>query len=133
MASHDDHYTPGEMDIAEQSAMYQSFLVATQWGCVLISAMVACMALIWGADVPWLQAVLGCGALSIVAGLGMKMGSAFTITSRTANRTANRKDRLGGDLKTPFQCRLNTGVLTRTGFKSDRTHGAVYWPKYRLK
>ncbi|CAN1510462.1 Cytochrome c oxidase, subunit IV, bacterial aa3 type [Caulobacteraceae bacterium] len=81
MASHDDHYSHGEMEITEQSAMYQSFLVATQWGCVLIAAMVACMALIWGADVPWLQAVLGCGALSVVAGLGMKMGSAFTITS----------------------------------------------------
>ncbi|GBF57817.1 hypothetical protein PbB2_01487 [Candidatus Phycosocius bacilliformis] len=81
MASHNDHYTPGEMDIAEQSAMYQSFLVATQWGCVLIGAMVLCMALIWGAHVPWLQAVLGCGALSVVAGLGMKMGGSFTITS----------------------------------------------------
>ncbi|OYU78187.1 MAG: hypothetical protein CFE32_02710 [Alphaproteobacteria bacterium PA3] len=81
MASHDDHYSHGEMEIAEQSAMYQSFLVATQWGCVLIAAMVACMALIWGADVPWLQAVLGCGALAVVAGLGMKMGGSFTITA----------------------------------------------------
>jgi hypothetical protein len=81
MASHDDHYAHGEMEITEQSAMYQSFFVATQWGCVLIAAMVACMALIWGADVPWLQSVLGCGALAVVAGLGMKMGGSFTITA----------------------------------------------------
>jgi hypothetical protein len=81
MASHNNDYTHGEMDISEQSGMYQSFLVASQWGSVLISAMVACMAMIWGAQVPWLQAVLGCGALSIAAGLGMKMGPSFTITS----------------------------------------------------
>jgi hypothetical protein len=81
--AHDDHndYVKGTMEIAAQSDTYQGFLVATQWGCVLIGAMVACMSLIWGADVAWLQAVLGCGALAIVAGLGMKMGGAFTMTS----------------------------------------------------
>jgi hypothetical protein len=81
MASHDDHYHHGEMEIADQSATYAGFLVASQWGCVLVGASVLCMSLIWGAHVPWLQAVLGCGALSIVAGLGMKMGNSFTITS----------------------------------------------------
>ncbi|GIU67235.1 aa3-type cytochrome c oxidase subunit IV [Candidatus Phycosocius spiralis] len=81
MASHKNDYTHGKMDISAQSGMYQSFLIATQWGCVLISAMIACMALIWGAQVPWLQSVLGCGAFSIAAGLGMKMGPSFTITS----------------------------------------------------
>jgi hypothetical protein len=79
--AHDSDYVHGQMDISAQSGTYQSFLVASQWGCVLIAAMVACMSLIWGADVAWLQAVLGCGALAIVAGLGMKMGGSFTITS----------------------------------------------------
>jgi hypothetical protein len=88
MASHnhdhaDDHndYVKGTMDISAQSGTYHGFLVASQWGCVLIGAMVTCMSLIWGADVAWLQAVLGCGALAIVAGLAMKMGGAFTMTS----------------------------------------------------
>jgi Bacterial aa3 type cytochrome c oxidase subunit IV len=84
-SNHNDHadsdYVHGTMDISAQSGTYQAFLVASQWGCVLIAAMVACMSLIWGADVNWLQAVLGCGALAIVAGLGMKMGGGFTITS----------------------------------------------------
>jgi hypothetical protein len=81
--THDDHndYVKGSMDIEAQSSTYQSFLVAAQWGCVLIGAMVMCMSLIWGAHVGWLQAVLGCGALAIVAGLGMKMGGGFTMTS----------------------------------------------------
>lgn len=83
--SHDNHHSSdhahGSMDISAQSGMYQSFLVASQWGCVLIAAMVACMALIWGADVEWLPAVLGCGALAIGAGIGTKLGGAFTITS----------------------------------------------------
>jgi Bacterial aa3 type cytochrome c oxidase subunit IV len=85
MASHSDHhdddYVHGQMDTTAQTGMYQAFLVASQWGCVLIGAMVACMALIWGADVEWLQAVLGCGALAIGAGLGMNMGGSFTITA----------------------------------------------------
>jgi hypothetical protein len=87
MASHhDDHahhsdYVHGQMDINEQGAMYKNFLVASQWGCVLIASMVACMALIWGAGVEWLPAVLGCGALAIGAGLGMGMGGAFTLTA----------------------------------------------------
>jgi Bacterial aa3 type cytochrome c oxidase subunit IV len=79
--AHDDDYVHGGMDTSSQSDMYKAFLVAAQWGCVLIGAMVACMSLIWGADVEWLPAVLGCGALAIGAGLGMKMGGAFTITS----------------------------------------------------
>jgi Bacterial aa3 type cytochrome c oxidase subunit IV len=79
--AHDDDYVHGDMDTSAQSSMYQAFLVASQWGCVLIAAMVACMALIWGADVKWLPAVLGCGAGAILAGLGMNMGGAFTITS----------------------------------------------------
>lgn len=79
--AHESDYVHGTMDISAQSGTYQGFLVATQWGCVLIGAMVACMSLIWGAHVNWLQAVLGCGALAIVAGLGMKMGGSFTITS----------------------------------------------------
>lgn len=87
MASHqNDHadqtdYVHGQMNVSEQSSMYQSFLVASQWGAVLISAMVACMALIWGAHVEWLPAVLGCGALAIGAGVGMNMGGAFTLTA----------------------------------------------------
>lgn len=89
MASHNhDHadahahdYVHGQMDMSAQAGTYQSFLVAAQWGCVLISAMVACMALIWGADVEWMPAVLGCGALAIGAGLGMNMGGGFTITA----------------------------------------------------
>lgn len=87
MASHnndhalDDDYVHGAMDTSAQAGMYQAFLVASQWGCVLIGAMVACMALIWGADVEWLPAVLGCGALAIGAGVGMNMGGAFTITA----------------------------------------------------
>jgi Bacterial aa3 type cytochrome c oxidase subunit IV len=80
--AHDDSdYVHGQMDMTAQAGMYQSFLVASQWGCVLIGAMVACMSLIWGADVKWLPAVLGCGALAIGAGLGMNMGGAFTITA----------------------------------------------------
>jgi Bacterial aa3 type cytochrome c oxidase subunit IV len=79
--AHDSDYVHGKMDISDQTGTYQGFLVATQWGFVLIAAMVTCMTLIWGIDVPWLQAVLGCGALAIVAGLGMKMGGSFTITS----------------------------------------------------
>jgi hypothetical protein len=87
MASHhDDHahhsdYIHGQMDVSEQSTMYKNFLVASQWGCVLIGAMVACMTFIWGADVEWLPAVLGCGALAIGAGMGMRMGGAFTLTA----------------------------------------------------
>jgi ABC-type nickel/cobalt efflux system permease component RcnA len=88
MASHNhdhahDHndYVKGTMDISAQSDTYNGFLVASQWGCILVGAMVACMSFIWGADVAWLQAVLGCGALAIVAGLAMKMGGAFTMTS----------------------------------------------------
>lgn len=86
MASHnDDHahsdYVHGTMSTTEQASMYQNFLVATQWACVLLGAMVACMALIWGAGVEWMPAVLGCGALAIGAGLGMRMGGAFTITA----------------------------------------------------
>jgi hypothetical protein len=87
MASHSDNhahesdYVHGAMDTSAQNGTYQSFLVATQWSCVLIAAMVACMALIWGADVEWMPAVLGCGAGAILAGVGMKMGGAFTITS----------------------------------------------------
>jgi hypothetical protein len=79
--AHDSDYVHGTMDISAQNGTYQGFLVASQWGCVLIGAMVTCMTLIWGADVAWLQAVLGCGALAIVAGLGMKLGGGFTITS----------------------------------------------------
>jgi hypothetical protein len=79
--AHDSDYVHGTMDINAQSGTYGGFLVASQWGCVLIGAMVTCMTLIWGADVAWLQAVLGCGALAIVAGLGMKLGGGFTITS----------------------------------------------------
>jgi hypothetical protein len=79
--AHDSDYVKGEMNTAEQSGTYQSFLVVSQWGCVLIAAMVACMSLIWGADVEWMPAVLGCGAGAILAGVAMKMGGAFTITS----------------------------------------------------
>lgn len=79
--AHDSDYVHGAMDTSAQSETYQSFLVASQWGCVLVGAMVACMSLIWGADVEWMPAVLGCGALAIGAGVAMKMGSAFTITS----------------------------------------------------
>jgi hypothetical protein len=79
--AHDSDYVHGQMDVSEQSSMYQNFLVASQWGCVLIGAMVACMSLIWGADIEWMPAVLGCGALAIGAGLAMRMGGAFTITA----------------------------------------------------
>ncbi len=79
--AHDNDYVKGEMDTSEQSGTYQSFLVASQWGSVLIAAMVACMSLIWGAGVEWMPAVLGCGAGAILAGVGMKMGGAFTITA----------------------------------------------------
>jgi hypothetical protein len=78
--AHDSDYVRGEMDTSVQESTYQAFLVATQWSCVLIGAMVACMSLIWGADVAWMPAVLGCGALAIGAGIGMKMGNGFTIT-----------------------------------------------------
>lgn len=79
-AEHSD-YVRGQMDVNEQSSMYQNFLIATQWGCVLIAAMVACMTLIWGANVEWLVAVVSCGALAIGAGAAMKMGGAFTLTA----------------------------------------------------
>jgi Bacterial aa3 type cytochrome c oxidase subunit IV len=79
--AHHSDYVHGQMDTTAQAGTYQGFLVATQWGCVLIGAMIACMALIWGADVEWMPAVLGCGALAIGAGLGMKMGGSFTITA----------------------------------------------------
>jgi hypothetical protein len=79
--AHGNDYVHGQMDMSAQAGTYQSFLVATQWGSVLIGAMVACMALIWGADVKWMPAVLGCGALAIGAGLGMNMGGGFTITA----------------------------------------------------
>ena len=79
--SDEDDYVHGEMDTSAQAGTYQSFLVASQWGSVLIGAMIACMSLIWGAHVEWLPAVLGCGALAIGAGIAMKMGSAFTITA----------------------------------------------------
>ena len=87
MASHhndnadDSDYVHGQMETSAQSDTYKSFLVAAQWGCVLIAAMVACMALIWGADVAWMPAVFGCGALALGAGMVMKMGGAFTITA----------------------------------------------------
>lgn len=74
-------YVHGEMDTTAQAGTYKSFLVASQWGSVLIGAMVACMSLIWGAHVEWLPAVLGCGALAIGAGIAMNMGGAFTNTS----------------------------------------------------
>lgn len=79
--AHDSDYVHGQMDTNAQAGTYQSFLVAAQWGCVLIAAMVACMSLIWGADIEWLPAVLGCGALAIGAGIGMNMGGSFTITA----------------------------------------------------
>lgn len=79
--SSDGDYVHGAMDTSEQAGTYQQFLIASQWGCVLIGAMIACMALIWGADIEWLPAVLGCGALAIGAGIGMNMGGAFTITA----------------------------------------------------
>jgi Bacterial aa3 type cytochrome c oxidase subunit IV len=80
--AHDDSdYVHGQMDMSAQQGTYQFFLVACQWGAVLISLMVACMALIWGAHIEWMPAVLGCGALAIGAGLGMKMGGSFTITA----------------------------------------------------
>jgi hypothetical protein len=89
MASHsqaDDHasdsdYVRGEMDTSAQEGTYQAFLIAAQWGSVLIAAMVACMSLIWGADVAWMPAVLCCGALAIGAGILMNMGNGFTITA----------------------------------------------------
>ena len=87
MASHsdnhadDDDYVHGTMDTSAHANTYKSFLVASQWGSILIAAMVACMAMIWGAGVEWLPAVLGCGAGAILAGLFMKMGGAFTVTS----------------------------------------------------
>jgi hypothetical protein len=86
MASqHKDHaddtdYIHGQMDTTEQSQTYNSFLVGAQWVGVLIASLIACLALIWGAHIEWMPAVLGCGALAIGAGLGMKMGRAFTIT-----------------------------------------------------
>jgi hypothetical protein len=79
--AHDSDYVHGAMDTSAQADTYKSFLVASQWGCVLIGAMVACMSLIWGADIEWMPAVLGCGALAIGAGIGMNMGGAFTITA----------------------------------------------------
>ena len=79
--SHEDDYVHGQMDTSAQTGTYQSFLVASQWGSVLIGAMIACMSLIWGAEVKWLPAVLGCGAAAIGAGIAMNMGSAFTITA----------------------------------------------------
>ena len=81
MASHDDHYAHGEMEIADQAATYNSFLVATQWGCVLLAATIGCATLIWGAHVVPLQAIIGCGVFAVVAGLGMRMGGAFTVTA----------------------------------------------------
>ena len=80
-ATDDNDHVHGAMDTRAQEGTYQSFLVASQWGSVLIAAMIACMSLIWGADVDWMPAVLGCGALAIAAGIFMKMGNAFIMTS----------------------------------------------------
>ncbi|NJR20371.1 MAG: aa3-type cytochrome c oxidase subunit IV [Hyphomonadaceae bacterium] len=85
MASHqDDHadhsdYARGHMDVSEQSTMYENFLVASQWGSVLIAAMVTCMTLIWASTLEWRLGGGHLWRLAIGAGAAMKIGRRFHI------------------------------------------------------
>jgi hypothetical protein len=78
MAGHahtDDDHTHGEMDIADQRQVFDWFMVATVWGCLLTAMVVAAatgaFALGWGG----LAGVAIWAALGIAGGFALKRGA----------------------------------------------------------
>jgi Bacterial aa3 type cytochrome c oxidase subunit IV len=80
MASHDDTYVHGTMEIADQSGTYKGFLVWATWGALLTSLAVLFLSLVFAGGQPWLGSLFGVAALGIVAGLAMKLGGAWFAT-----------------------------------------------------
>lgn len=70
----------GHMDIASQKAMFGGFLKVVEWACVLIAMLLGLLVFSFAIGFGWWIGVMAWAAIGVVAGLVMRMKSAWWIT-----------------------------------------------------
>jgi hypothetical protein len=78
---HSGDYHHGEMDIAEHKSVFGGFMKVTEWGAVLIAASVAMFTFAFAIGLGWWTGLIVYAVICVLAGLIMKMGGAWWVTT----------------------------------------------------
>ncbi|WP_203294002.1 aa3-type cytochrome c oxidase subunit IV [Maricaulis parjimensis] len=70
----------GEMDIADHKATFDGFMAVSTWGGLLTALTVFLLTLIFAVGMDWIGALIGTTVVGIIAGLVMKMSTAWYVT-----------------------------------------------------
>jgi hypothetical protein len=70
----------GEMDISHHKATFDGFMAVTVWGSLLTAICVLYLTLVFAAGFDWLASLIGVAILSVIAGLVLKMKTAWYVT-----------------------------------------------------
>jgi hypothetical protein len=73
-------YVRGEMNIADQKSTFDGFMAVTVWSSLVCGLSVFYLTLVFAAGQDWLVSLIGCAVLGVVAGMFMKMSSAWYMT-----------------------------------------------------
>lgn len=70
----------GEMDISQHRATFDGFMAVTVWGSLLTAVSVLYLTLVFAVGYDWLASLIGVAVVGVIAGLVMKMQTAWYIT-----------------------------------------------------
>ncbi len=70
----------GEMDISHHKATFDGFMAVSTWGGLLTALSVLLLTLIFAVGMDWMGALLATTVVSIIAGLVLKMSTAWYVT-----------------------------------------------------
>lgn len=74
-------YVPGKMDVQDHQETFSGFLKVAEWGTVLIVGWVALLTVAFAIGAGWFPGVLAYLAISVAAGLLLKMGPAWWVVT----------------------------------------------------
>lgn len=66
-------YTPGEMNIAEQTRTFSNFMKASVWGGGAIIVMLVALVLTFCTSLHWFPSMIAGAVVGVLVGMGLKM------------------------------------------------------------
>jgi hypothetical protein len=70
----------GDMDISHHKATFDGFMAVTVWGSLLTAISVLYLTLVFAVGMDWMASLIGVTVVSVIAGLVMKMSTAWYVT-----------------------------------------------------
>lgn len=73
-------YVRGEMNIADQKATFDGFMVVTVWGSLLTAVCVLYLTLVFAVGMDWMGSLLGVTVFGVIAGIALGMRTSWYMT-----------------------------------------------------